>query len=80
MPQVRLVLSAESGCVAGSLYDAVDNNGFYAFQQLGLAQLSAGLTISVQDNQTIFNITNYPQTATWSLLNPYTPGFNAPPL
>jgi hypothetical protein len=78
MAQVNIKINNFTGLGLSGLYDCVDNNGYYLFQQLGTSSLTAGLTISVADNTKSYTLTPYPQSATWSSLNPYTPGVNAP--
>jgi hypothetical protein len=75
---VYLNFSSLEGIASTSRYDLVDNNGYYIFEQLNGTQLLLGLTVSVSENTNSYTLTPYPQTATWSILNPYTTGYNAP--
>lgn len=56
--------------VAQESYDLVDNNGYYVFQNVDYATLINGITFSIDNTSYNFTLTNYPQSATWSLCNP----------
>lgn len=75
---VYLNFSSLEGIAPTTKYDLIDNNGYYIFSQLSGTQLLLGLTVAVSEDTTSYSLTPYIQTATWSLLNPYTPGYNAP--
>lgn len=75
---VYLNFSSLEGIAPTTKYDLVDNNGYYIFTRLSGTQLLLGLTVSVANDTNSYTLTPYLQSATWSLLNPYTPGYNAP--
>jgi biopolymer transport protein ExbB len=77
---VYLNFSSLGGIAPITKYDLTDNNGYYIFTRLNGTQLLLGLTVSVSEDTNSYTLTPYQQTATWSLLNPYTPGYNAPAL
>ena len=52
------------------LYDMIDNEGNFVFQQKTGAQLLAGLTLSISDTAYSFTFSSIAQTGNWSLCNP----------
>ncbi len=59
-----------SGLAATSTYDIVDNEGNYLFTNKTVAELTDGLTFSINNEAYVFTFTNYRQTANWSACNP----------
>lgn len=67
-----------NGVSSSLLYDLVDNEGNYVFQELSGTQLLSGLTLSISPSATSFNLNSNRLSGTWSLCNPRIPGINAP--
>jgi len=59
-------------------YDLIDNEGYFVFQQLPGTTLLLGLTLSISPTANTFELTNIPQSASWSVYNPQMTGVNCP--